>query len=65
MTEEMGDVMRAIECRCGHHLEGADDKELFRLAREHVDSDHPEMQRTDEELRERVAADAYDLQPVT
>jgi hypothetical protein len=44
-----------------HHLEGADDEELFRLARDHVDRDHPEMQRTDEQLRERVAADAYDL----
>ena len=50
---------------CGHHLEGADDGELFRLAREHVDRDHPEMQRTDEQLRERVAADAYDLTPTT
>jgi hypothetical protein len=57
--------MRAIECPCGHHLEGADDEGLFRLAREHVDRDHPEMQRTDEEIRQRVAADAYDLQPVT
>jgi MFS family permease len=56
-----GGEMRAIECPCGHHLEGADDEELFRLAREHVDTDHPEMQRTDEQLRERVAADAYDL----
>ena len=27
--------MRAIDCPCGHHLEGADDEELFRLAREH------------------------------
>jgi predicted small metal-binding protein len=53
--------MRAIECPCGHHLEGADDDELFRLAREHVDRDHPEMRRTDDELRQRVAADAYDL----
>jgi predicted small metal-binding protein len=53
--------MRAIECPCGHHLEGADDDELFRLAREHVDRDHPEMQRTDEQLRDRVAADAYDV----
>ena len=52
--------MRAIECPCGHHLEGADDDELFQLAREHVDQDHPEMQRTDEQLRERIAADAYD-----
>ena len=56
--------MRAIECPCGHHLEGADDEELVRLARAHVDRDHPEMQRTDEQLRERIAADAYDLQPV-
>jgi hypothetical protein len=52
--------MRAIDCPCGHRLEGGDDEELFRLAREHVDRDHPEMQRTDEELRARVAADAYD-----
>ena len=52
--------MRALECPCGHRLEGADDDELFRLAREHVDNEHPEMQRTDEQIRARVAADAYD-----
>jgi MFS family permease len=56
-----GGAMRAIECPCGHHLEGADDEGVFRLAREHVDRDHPEMQRTDEQLRERIAADAYDV----
>ncbi len=56
-----GGEMRAIECPCGHHLEGADDDELFRLAREHVDRDHPEMQRSDDDLRQRIAADAYDL----
>jgi predicted small metal-binding protein len=53
--------MRATDCPCGHHLEGADDDELFRLAREHIDRDHPEMQRTDEQIRERVANDAYDI----
>ena len=53
--------MRAIECPCGHHLEGRDDEELFRLAREHIDRDHPEMSRTDEQVGERIAADAYDL----
>jgi predicted small metal-binding protein len=52
--------MRAIDCPCGHHLEAADDEELFRKAREHVDRDHPEMQRTDEQMRERIAVDAYD-----
>lgn len=53
--------MRAIDCPCGHRLVGEDDEDLFRKAREHVDRDHPEMQRTDEQVRERVAADAYDL----
>ena len=53
--------MRVIDCPCGHRLEGAGDEELFGLAREHVDRDHPEMQRTDDELRQRVAADAYDV----
>ena len=33
--------MRAIDCPCGHRLEGAANEELFRLAREHVDCDHP------------------------
>jgi rhodanese-related sulfurtransferase len=54
-------LMRAIECPCGHHLEGADDEELFRLARDHVDRRHPEMKGSDEQLRERIAADVYDL----
>ena len=53
--------MRAIDCPCGHRLEGADDEELFGKARDHVDRDHPEMERSDEELRQRIAADAYDV----
>ena len=61
---ESEENMRAIECPCGHHLEGVDDDELFRLAREHIDRDHPEMQRSDAQVRERIAADAYDAQPV-
>jgi hypothetical protein len=55
--------MRAVDCPCGHHLEGADHYELFRLTREHLDRDHPEMKRTDEEISARVAADAYDASP--
>ena len=55
--------MRAIECPCGHHLKAETDDELFRHAREHVDRDHPEMERSDDDIRARVAADAYDLPP--
>ena len=56
--------MRGIECPCGHHFEAADDYGLFRLCREHVDRDHPGMERTDEEIRDRIAADAYDVATV-
>jgi predicted small metal-binding protein len=58
------DEMRAIDCPCGHHFEAVDDEELFRLCREHVDADHPEMQRSDEQLRERIAADARAVETV-
>ena len=52
--------MRAIDCPCGHNFEAADDDELFGLCPELVDADHPEMQRTDEQLRDRIPADARD-----
>jgi predicted small metal-binding protein len=57
--------MRGIDCPCGHQLTAADDDELFRLAREHIVRDHPEMERSDEQIRARIAADAYDLQPAS
>jgi hypothetical protein len=52
--------MRTIDCPCGHRLEGADDEELFALARAHIAEHHPEMERSDEQLRQRIAADAFD-----
>jgi hypothetical protein len=36
------------------------EEELVRLARQHVEEHHPDMERSDEQLRSRVAADAYD-----
>lgn len=53
--------MRAIDCPCDHRLEAADDEGLFHEARAHVDDHHPDMERTDEQLRQRVAQDAYDV----
>ena len=55
--------MRAIDCPCGLRLEGADDEELFRRARGHFKRYHPDPQRTEEQLRELIAADAYDVDP--
>ncbi len=58
MTEER--KARAIDCPCGHQLEAEDDDGLVAAAREHIEAHHPEMERTDQQLRDRVAADAYD-----
>ena len=52
--------MRALDCDCGQHLEAANDEGLFDRAREHVNRDHPDMQLTDEEVRQLVAERAYD-----
>ena len=53
--------MRAIDCPCGHRFEADDDEELFRLRRDHIDRDHPEMTRSDQQVRARIAVDAYDV----
>jgi predicted small metal-binding protein len=53
--------MRAIDCPCGHHFQADTDEELFGVRREHVDRRHPEMERIDAQIRDRVAADAYDV----
>ena len=53
-------MSRVIECPCGHQLRGADDGELLRLARQHVTEHHPDMRRTDDELRQLIRERARD-----
>jgi hypothetical protein len=52
--------MRAIDCPCGH-LGSSQREELVRLARLHVEEHQPEMERSDDQLQARIAADAYDV----
>ena len=56
--------MRAIDCPCGRHFEAAADDELFRLCREHIERDHPEMRRSHAQIRARILGDAYDAAAV-
>jgi hypothetical protein len=53
-------MSRVIDCPCGHQLIGANDQELFGLARQHVTEHHPGMQRTDEELQQLIREGARD-----
>ncbi len=56
---------RIIDCPRGHQLRGADDRELFRLAREHIGVHHPEMQRTDDEVWRTIHERAREEVPAT
>jgi Protein of unknown function (DUF1059) len=52
--------MRVIDCDCGQTLQAANDEDLFNEARAHVDQVHPDMQLSDDQVRELVSAKAYD-----
>ena len=51
--------VRAMDCDYGQHLEAADDEQLFEQAREYVDRDHPEMEISDEQIRNLITERAY------
>ena len=51
--------MRVIDCDCGTTLQAANDDELAASVREHIESDHPDMESGDEQVRDLVAAKAY------
>ena len=52
--------MRAVDCWCGHLVQGENDEELVRLLAEHARQEHREEGYGEEQVRERVAAEAYE-----
>ena len=51
--------MRVIDCDCGQTLQAANDEDLFRVAREHVDQAHPDMGLSDDQVRGLIEEQAY------
>ena len=51
--------MRVIDCDCGDTLQAANDDDLFQVARQHVDQQHPDMEMSDEQVRGLVEERAY------
>jgi len=52
--------MKVIDCDCGQTLQAANDEDLFRETRAHVDQEHPDMEMSDDQVRELVASRAYE-----
>ena len=53
--------MRAMDCECGHHLEAETDDQLVAAGVQHVREVHPDMGLSDDQIRELVTANAYDV----
>jgi predicted small metal-binding protein len=51
--------MRVLDCDCGQTLQAANDDDLLKAAREHVDQAH-EGRLDDDELRAKIEREAYD-----
>ena len=51
--------MRVIDCECGAVVQAANDDELVRRVRAHVDEEHPDMSLDDEDAERLVAERAY------
>ena len=56
-----GHDMRAIDCSCGEHLEGASDEELMPMVQEHMEQVHPDMQMSDEEKQALFTQMVHDV----
>ena len=54
--------MRVIDCECGQTLQAANDDDLAEAVRGHIAEEHPDMEMSDDQLRELVSAQAYDAQ---
>jgi predicted small metal-binding protein len=52
--------MRVIDCDCGQTLQAANDEDLAKETRAHVDQEHPDLQMSEEQVRELVASRAYE-----
>jgi predicted small metal-binding protein len=51
--------MRVLDCECGHTLQAANDEDLFKVARAHVDDVHKDTDMSDEQVRDLIADKAY------
>jgi predicted small metal-binding protein len=52
--------MKVIDCDCGATLQAANDDDLFKAARRHVDEEHPDMKMSDDQVRRLVSERAYE-----
>ncbi len=51
-------------CECGQHLEGSDDRALREAVKTHIEQAHPDKRLTDEQVRELMKEETYEITEV-
>jgi predicted small metal-binding protein len=52
--------MRGVDGPCGHYLEAEDDEALVKAIQSHATEVHPELDMTEDQIRELVTSGARD-----
>jgi predicted small metal-binding protein len=47
--------MRVIDCECGHTLQAANDEDLLRVARQHMQEEHGDQEVNEDQLQGLIA----------
>ncbi|MFN2617672.1 MAG: DUF1059 domain-containing protein [Thermoleophilaceae bacterium] len=51
--------MRVIDCDCGQTLQAANDEDLLKVAREHMQQEHADKGLDDDQIRGLIEEQAY------
>jgi predicted small metal-binding protein len=52
--------LRVIDCECGTTIKAANDDELESAVRDHLSTDHPDTEMSEDDVRTLVARRAYE-----
>jgi predicted small metal-binding protein len=52
--------VRAVDCWCGYLVQGESDEELEGKLKTHLEAEHPDENRSEDDVRARVAERGYE-----
>jgi hypothetical protein len=53
-------MVREITCPCGHKMEAPNDQYLYKVVRDHIDKEHPELNYSREDIETLIRNEARD-----
>jgi len=54
-------MKRRLVCPCGHPMQAANDEDLYKIVRDHVDEQHPERNFSRDDIMKLIKQEAEDI----